>query len=589
MVTHACVVIALTVAVVGLYGPVRHHAFVDFDDPAIVSQFADGGPSRNPAGAITNPVLSNWIPVTSLTWLADRAYFEQAPGPSHLMNVAFHAGASVALYATGIAATSTFVPSAIVAAIFAVHPVHVESVAWYAQRKDVVCGFFWMLALLAHTLPDRRFRRISVTCLGTLAMLSKPTAVTLPLTLVLFDIWPLARVPFARTGLPERRALWDSLRTQLPLLLVATGVCAITLLQQGGSGAIATPDALPFGARVANAAVAIARYLDALFLPRDLAVFYPHPRNTLPASEVAACAVAIAVVTGILFRRAAKLPHAFVGWLWFLGTLVPVLGLVQVGEQARADRYLYIPLIGISWVVVFSLAPLASRGNTWKRVLSAGTLVALVALAVATHAQVAVWRDSASLFAHSVSVTENNAFALRGYGRARKRAGHILEAREPLRRSVVLEPTNAGARRDLAETLALLGEHDHAIAQYDAVLSLAPNDIRSRINRGRLYLRARLFEPAQRDLTHAERESREPPGLAPDFERALQLGLARVQLEFGRFEAAERHIRLAERVAPRSNATTALRRALTRARDQASGTSSSTESSPGTPTRRGNP
>jgi Flp pilus assembly protein TadD len=451
-------------------------------------------------------------------------------------------------------------------------------------------------------------------------------AVTLPFTLLLLDYWPLGRLAPPGRRLPAGAPLARAVAEKLPLFALAAAASALTYRVQADTGALATGDLLPLGLRAANAVQALVAYLADAFWPSGLAVFYPHPRE-LPSPVWLATALAgLAAITAWTLQQARARPQLAVGWLWFLGTLVPVIGLVQVGEQARADRYTYVPSIGLSIAVAFGLADAIGRRTRLR--IGAGLLAAaaLLALALATRAQLAHWRDSARLFARALEVTTDNAFAHRGLGRALRRQGRLDEAEAQLSAALRLAP-DPQLWRELAEIRAGRGDVEGAIAHYREALRSDPGDVRSRVNLGQLLVRAGRFEEARGELSEALTRSRHGAVLPRVYRRALQLGLARALAALGELPAARSHARTAATLDPEDAAPHALlaelalregdregarallsraaelaerrgeheRAAALRARReqlaQAAGarTSSSTDSSPGTPTRSGKP
>jgi tetratricopeptide (TPR) repeat protein len=623
---HALIALLLVAGVCAVYAPLREQEFVDYDDAAYVEKLRPGWSQEGLRRAVAEPVVSNWIPATMLSLLIGQEIHGTGAAGHKLVNALLHAAAAVLLYAALALASGARLPSAFVAGVFAVHPLHVESVAWMSQRKDVLCGFFWMASLAAYAAYARHggALRYAAVLLGTtLALLSKPMAVTLPFTLLLLDYWPLRRLPTAG-------ALATAIVEKLPLFALAAIASAITYQVQSASGAVATTDLLPFGLRAANAVRAVFDYVADAIWPAGLAVFYPHPRE-LPAMLVPALAVLAALTAGALHQAKAR-PYLVVGWLWFLGTLVPVLGLVQVGEQARADRYTYVPLIGLAIAVAFAAAELGERRPRLRRAGVAAGSCALLALALVARAQVEHWRDSRALFTRALAVTQDNAFAQRGLGRALRRAGRLDEAEAHLAAALRLEPQPA-VRRELAEIRAGRGDVPGAIAHYRGVLQSDPGDLRSRVNLGQLLVRARRYPEARAELSDALSRADHGARLPIAYRRTLHLNLARAQAALGETGAAQQHARAALEldptgIAPRlllaelalragdrrtaeaqlesaagqaerrgdAERADALRSRLRSLRandreDQAAGagTSSSTDSSPGTPTRSGKP
>jgi len=451
--------LALVAAVAGVYAQVADHAFLSYDDDEVLTGAAalEAGLSlEGVRWALTRAHAANWLPLTHLSYLADQSLHGLSARIMLLENVALHALGTVLLFLAFLRMTDAPWRSAAVAAVFAVHPLHVESVAWASQRKDVLSGVFFSWALLAHARfvvrPDTARRLVLwLACAG--AMLAKPTTVTLPFVLLLLDVWPLGRAtrPDGRLAAGRLPGLvWE----KAPILALAAAASVATAAAQAGAGAVVEVAAFPPGARVANALVACVDYLRTAFVPAGLAPFYPAPVGGVAARAwvpAAALLLAVTVACAVGFRRR---PWLLVGWLWFLGMLVPMLGLVQVGSQARADRYTYLPLIGLSIVPVWALAELAARGPRAR--VAAGALcgVALLGLALLAHRQAALWRDGVTLFRHTVAVTRDNPLARAQLADALVEAGRPAEAAPELRAAVRQAPGYAALANNLAWLLA---------------------------------------------------------------------------------------------------------------------------------------
>jgi tetratricopeptide (TPR) repeat protein len=545
MLARAGIAAALVAGVVAVFAPLRDHDFVDYDDPVWIAKLEPGLSRQGLETAFADEIVANWIPVSVLSMLIDRELHGGSARGYLLGNLLLHAASTAGLFWVLAGTTGAVFPSAFVAAVFGVHPLHVESVAWISQRKDVLCGLFWVLALGLHTRAARRpsrGRRAATLAAVALALLSKPTAVTLPFVLVLFEWWPLARLERSpRSGLPTLRALAASLREKLPMLALAAAVSVVTFRVQAATGAVAAADALPFPLRLANAVDSLRAYLADAFWPRGLAAFYPHemaiasPLVTL-ASALALIALSLALVLG-----ARRLPAGIVGWLWFLGTLVPVLGLVQVGLQARADRYTYLPLIGLAMAVAFPLAQLAAPRASSRRALGALALAAVAALGVAARAQVHSWRDSLSLYARAVEVAPPSAFAHLGLGRALRRAGRGDEAVEHLGLAAQLDVRDPISHLELAEHFATRGDLRFAIAHQRAATERAPDDARFLVRLGQLLLQAGRPLEARIPLARAEDLLAHGAEVSVPLRRLHALASARAALAVGDDHAARRH------------------------------------------------
>ncbi|MBV8828360.1 MAG: glycosyltransferase family 39 protein, partial [Acidobacteriaceae bacterium] len=337
---------ALFVCTVALYAQVRNFDFINYDDPEYVTgnpHVRQGLTADGIRWAFTSTQAANWFPVTRLSHMLDVEFFRLDSGIHHVVNVVIHAAAALLLFAFLERATRARWPSAFVAFVFALHPLHVESVAWVAERKDVLSAFFWFLGLYAYIRyverprPLHYFAVLAAFCLG---LLSKPMIITFPFVLLLFDFWPLQRLAAGR----EHRL--KILYEKIPFALISIAAAITTYLVQGESRAVKTFSVFPLGLRIENALASYVWYAIKTFWPSGLAVFYPYPR-AIPAWEAGLAGLLLAAVSAGVIVTRLKRPYAAVGWFWFLGTLVPVIGLVQVGAQARADRYMYVPMVGL--------------------------------------------------------------------------------------------------------------------------------------------------------------------------------------------------------------------------------------------------
>jgi tetratricopeptide (TPR) repeat protein len=544
---------ALVALVFAVFAQVRTHDFVDYDDALYLEKAQHGVSRAGFRAAFSEEVAANWIPVTVLTLLVEyELHGREAPG-FLLGNVALHAAATVVLFLALLRMTGAPAPSAFSAAVFGIHPLHVESVAWLSQRKDVLCGLCWMTALLAHARYAERpslGRRACVVALGALALGAKPMAVTLPFTLMLLDYWPLGRLRGTGGALPDPRRLVASAREQLPLFALAAIVAGLTYGIQDASAAIASDAVLPLAERVANAVLATAAYLGDAFWPSGLAAFYPHPIAALATGRVLAAAALLLGLTAVLVATAARHPYGIVGWLWFLGTLVPVIGLVQVGMQARADRYTYVPLVGLAVAVGFGAAAVARRLPALRLPIAAAGVAVIAALASVAHAQVAYWRDSQALFERALAVTERNFFAERGLARALAASGREDEALEHFGAAIRLRPGWSKPRLELAALLLERGNTSAAIVHYRRGLELEPGDLRARVNLGRALLAEGRLDAARAQLTRVETAVAGGAPLSRRFRGPLEQGLGALAAADGQPAAAVRHYRAALRHTP---------------------------------------
>lgn len=487
----------LVLLTLGVYWPVTTYEFVDYDDGDYVTGNARVQAGLTWAGvkwAFTTGHASNWHPLTWLSHQLDASLFGQKAGGHHLTSLLIHCANAVLVLLTLRALTGANWPSAFVAGLFALHPLHVESVAWVSERKDVLSAFFGLLVLLGYARyvnpADARSSRskawYSLT-LGAFALglLCKPMLVTLPFVMLLLDYWPLTRV--ARNGSAESiatRKTWIGLwmeKLQFFLLCLASSV--ITFLVQRKGGAVSPVEGLPISARVANAFVSYARYLKKTFWPDDLSVLYPHPGHW-PASQVWGAVGLVAAISLLVIWARRRWPYLFVGWFWFLGMMVPVIGLVQVGIQSMADRYTYLPLIGIFMALIWSARSLVESRAGWRIPVAGISMLVMGACAVKTHFQTQIWKNTETLFSHAVRKTQNNYLAYNNLGFYFSKLGRTTEAMENFRASLRINPSYADAQNNLGHALANERKYAEAIEHYRAGLRTSPNNVEIRNNLG---------------------------------------------------------------------------------------------------------
>jgi len=538
----AAVAAALVVATLAVYLPVRGHEFVDYDDLQVIVWNENLRPHSLREAlrlAFGTTLNANWIPLTTLSLQLDRALFGDRPAGTLLANAALHAAAAVALFLALARLTGAAGRSAFVAGVFALHPLHVESVAWASARKDPLSGLFFALGLLAYARFNERPRAGRYAALAAclaLALLAKPVAVTFPCVLLLLDLWPLGRLA---TPVARRRALLE----KAPLLALAAAASALTLLVQRDAGAMRQGSRIALATRVLNAFDACGAYLADAFWPSGLAVFYPHPMGALPVERALGWGAALAALSAWAFARRGAAPWLAVGWLWFLGTLVPVLGLVQVGAQARADRYTYLPLVGLAIAVAWEAHARFGRTRAERRALALVGLAALAALGGAARVQVGHWRDAVALHAHAVAVTEGNFMEHHRLAHALLERDRLVEAEYHFRRSAELEPRRADPSAGLGDALLRQGRPDEALRAYREALAREPGHARAQAGLGLALLRAGRPDEALEPLRRAVAAD-------PD-DASARLGLARAYAALGRPRAALRHFGEALRLRPR--------------------------------------
>jgi tetratricopeptide (TPR) repeat protein len=542
----AWIALAIAAATVVAYLPVLDNGFVNYDDDLYIvnNPHVNGGLDlRTVAWAFTSFRGANWFPLTWLSWAADFSLYGDDPAGFHLTSLMLHTANAVLLFLAFARLTGHRWRSALVAALFALHPLHVESVAWAAARKDVLSGFFAMLVLLAYERFTRRgwaFYPALLLSLG-LGLMSKPTLVTWPFVLLLLDEWPLARLRD-----PRRPEGWDGSRLRravvekLPLFALVAAFSGVALWSQSDWGTVQGFDRLPFSLRVANALDSYVAYgIDALW-PVGLSVFYPHPGETLAAARVVAAAAVLAAISVAALALRRRHPEFPVGWFWYLGVLVPVIGLVQVGQAARADRYTYLPLIGLSLPLVWALAALAHRGRSLRAVVVAGVLIALTALGVATHTQASRWRSSLSLFRHALRVTERNHVAHINIGVALHKQGHDDLAAWHLERALEIAPASATAAGVLGDARLELGEPLVALREYRRALKREPDSLRWLEGVGNVMVELERFEEAARSYRRALRVG----GASARVHANLGLALQHQELYDQAIESYESALRL---------------------------------------------
>ncbi|MDB6018112.1 MAG: Tetratricopeptide 2 repeat protein [Pedosphaera sp.] len=482
--------LGLVLGTVLAFGAVIQSGFISYDDPEYVTEnpHVNGGTVVNKlVWAFTTDAASNWHPLTWISHMMDCAVYGLNPGGHHLTNLLFHIANSLLLFGILRGLTGATWRSGVVAALFAWHPLHVESVAWVAERKDVLSTFFWLLTIGAYAryvneskVRGPKARVFYGLALGffVLGLLSKPMVVTLPFVLLLLDYWPLGRL--GKAGMEEvtrqqkPTPVW-LLMEKAPFFILAAAASLVTFLVQQKGGAVNSLSMLALSQRLINAVVSYARYLRKMIWPNDLAIFYPRP-SAWPAWEVAVAVLLLLLVTigVVLWRR--RRPYLLVGWFWYLGTLVPVIGLVQVGLQSMADRYTYIPLIGIFVMLVWGVGDgVAQWPQSYRRMVGAGTALILAACLAFTWLQVRMWHDSLTLFQHAIAVTTDNYVAHDNLGVALDKLGREEEAIAELKIGLQLQPQAPLPMHNLGRIFAKQGNDSAALEYYLRALKVQPD------------------------------------------------------------------------------------------------------------------
>jgi len=529
------VVAALLLAVVSFAVHARAGAngFVSYDDDLYVTSNAvvqRGLTAEGAKAAFTNRWTANWHPLTWLSHMTDVELFGLEPAGHHLVSAGLHAAATALLLLALVALTNRLGPSLFAAASFGLHPLHVESVAWVAERKDVLAALFGCAALLAYAGWARRrsvTAYVLVTLLLALGLMAKQMLVTLPFLFLLLDAWPLGRlVPRWRAAVLEK----------LPWIALCAGAAALAVAHQSARGAVKDVEGIPLRSRLANAAVSCVAYLADAAWPSGLACFYPHPAlfpggaaGWTAGAVAAAAALVVATALALALRRSQ--PWLAVGWLWYLGMLVPVIGLVQIGDQARADRYTYLPLVGVFLALGFAGAELARTSRAARTAVTALAAGLVLAWAGLSWRQIGLWRDSETLFEHALAVTGDNPLAHLHLAVALQRRDDLDGAERHYREALRLQPKSALGHEGLGTVLEARGRHAEAADELRLAVEASPDRASAHFNLAVAYQRLGRLEEAEREVEAALR-------LDPDYPAALNFRGGLVAMR-GRLDEAE--------------------------------------------------
>ncbi len=477
---------ALVILTAVAYWPIRHNGFVDYDDDVYITKnpkVTEGLTPDSVIWAFTHPHQYMWHPLTTLSHILDCQFFGLEPFWHHLVSLLFHTANALLLFWILSKITGSMWASAFVAAVFALHPLQVESVAWAAERKTVLSGFFWLLTIAAYiwyTKKPGAKRYILLFVTYALCIMTKPVVITLPLVLLLMDYWPLGRFKLGSDlksetarkktepqGIPAGKLIIE----KIPLLVLSALLAVATVLSQKTSEkAVITLERIPLAYRISNMFLSYIRYIGKMIWPGRLAVFYPHPDGNISAITVLLCALLFVLISALCIYIGRRKKYAVVGWLWFVGTLVPMIGLVQVGNQAMADRYMYIAMLGLLFIIVWSVKDFISADHRWKTPAAVSAALVLVVFVMLTRTQVKYWQNSLTLFAHALKVTENNTTAENNYGHALLEAGRPGEAVKYLADALDKDPALAEARINLGLALRKQGKLNEAIACFKELI-----------------------------------------------------------------------------------------------------------------------
>jgi len=530
--------LGLVTAIIAVYGQTGNFEFTTYDDNVYVTENLAVQQGLTFAGvhwAFTTLQGGGWMPVNWLTHLLDCQLFGLWAGGHHLVNVGYHLANTLLLFLLLNRLTGLTWRSGLAAALFALHPLHVESVAWVAERRDVLSTFWWLVTMLAYLAwvnkPSRWGYVLLVFCFNT-GLLVKATPVTLPLVLLLCDFWPLGRLPLGRGDLFRLiRRPSPVLLEKVPLLLIALGSGVLTMIAEGGEGALGSSIDYPWAFRCGNALIAYVRYLYMAVLPVGLIPYYPY-RIPLPLWQVIGSTLVLAVISWCCYRFRERFPYLLLGWFWFLITLLPVIGLIQQGSGfALADRYTYVPLIGIFIMVVWGAADLAARRRLTGPQVGLATGLVLGLLMVLSFQQVGRWRNTSTLFSYTLGEDQTNLVALSQLGVQAREAGHYPEAYGYLTKAEALHPRDYAAQGNLAKLLWLMGRRDEAIGHYSAALKLQPNNPGAYIDLG-------IIKAEQGDFSGATDYLRQALALNP-ARLEIRMNLALVFYQQKQYDAAE--------------------------------------------------
>jgi len=539
----------LVLTTVTVFWQVRNHEFINLDDSKYVTEnrhVQNGLTLDSMIWAFTTTQVANWHPLTWLSHMLDCQLYGLNPKGHHLTNVFLHLLNTLLLFFILQRMTGALWRSGLVAAFFALHPLHVESVAWVAERKDVLSTLFWLLTMWGYIwyVERPRLTRYLLTLLAfTLGLMTKPMLVTMPCVLLLLDYWPLKRFQlrqpggdtpattgtFEEQGAPFLRLLLE----KTPFFALTAASSIVTFLAQRSGGAMSTLDVYPVKIRIGNGLVSYVSYIGQMVWPRGLAVFYPHPGTHLPGWHAVGAGLLLACISIAVIRAARRHPYLAVGWLWYLGTLVPVIGLVQVGAQAMADRYTYVPLIGLFVIIAWSIPDLLAGNHYRKIVLSMAVGTVLLALTVSSWLQVQHWKNNLTLFKHALKVTAKNYVAHDSLGNALAQQGKVEEAIDHYYEALKIKPNLVNLHNNLGVALLEQRKVKEAMSHYDIALRLNADYAETYNNFGVAWFTVGEFDKA---IAHYHEALR----LDPAYGKAHN-NMGNALVEHGRFEEAILH------------------------------------------------
>ncbi|MCX5856252.1 MAG: tetratricopeptide repeat protein, partial [Deltaproteobacteria bacterium] len=502
----------LAAAILVTYWQVQYYDLICYDDLDYITgnpHVKNGLTWDSFTWAMTYIRVGYWHPLTWLSHILDYQLFGSNAGGYHWVNVIFHIANAILLYILLKRTSGNVWKSAFVAALFAVHPLNVESVAWVAERKNVLSTFFWFMAMLSYAYYVERptlYRYSLILFAFSLGLMAKPMLVTLPFTLLLFDYWPLGR-------LTSWKALPRLVFEKIPLFVLSIIVSIITFLTCRHEGVVIFFDNLPLGDRVANVLVSYSKYLGKIFWPQNLAVFYPYSKE-YNSFQIVGAALLLITISCVMIFLARHYRYVLVGWLWYLGTLVPVIGLIQAGKQAMADRYTYIPMIGLFVMIAWGVYDLLKKWPQRKMIFVVSSGIILSVLISCTILQVRYWQNSVTLFEHALYVTHDNLRAHTNLGIALNIHGQIDEAIQHFEYVIKRDPENAIAYSNMGIARAGQGKTDEAMVYYHEALRIKPDDETTHNNLGVAFANKGKFDEAIEHFREALR-------IRPDYVHAI--------------------------------------------------------------------
>jgi tetratricopeptide (TPR) repeat protein len=542
----AAVCLVLAAITFAVFGQTLTHEFINFDDNDYVYEnpvVAGGLSLKNLAWVFTHVDCDFYHPLTMLSLMGDYQFYGLHAGGYHFTNVLLHTASAILLFLVLRQMTGALWRSAFVAAVFAIHPLRVESVAWVTERKDMLSGLFFVLTLGAYVrytrAPFSLVRYLTVMLLFALGLLSKPSLVTLPFVLLLLDYWPLCRMQPAapRSTFQVLRAL---LIEKIPLFVLSAGACVVTLLTQ--QPLLASVGEVPLLSRMGYAAISYVVYLGQMFYPAGLAVMYPFPPKGPPLGEVVLALALLAGISAGAFALRERHPYLLVGWLWYLGMLMPMIGLVHAGCAARADRFTYLAQIGVYMMMALAARDATISRRYGRRILGVGALSVIMILMVCAWKQTGYWKDSEILWTHTLACTTANAVAHNNLGATLHEKGEMDEAISHFQKALQINPDHAQAHNNLGNALREKGNVDEAITHYQKALKIIPDDASVHFNFGNA-----LREKGNVD--EAITQYQKALQIKPDYMEA-QVKLGNVLLQKGKADEAVAHFQRALEINP---------------------------------------